>query len=451
MKKRLFALLLALGMLCAYPAMAVEPEPQVQPLPVWSYDGLSDIAALGMWSDAYYYCNLDPITEEVLTKITAAVADKLALLGAPVRGADMEERGLVTDLTKGGVMNRLYLELAAYQFDFMGEGYDGSVLFDLGIVKGDGTGSDDYARPCTLIEALVMARRLILAAYDSVDAGSKGLLWTAVNGETTLYLLGTIHVDRGNIYPFHKSLRGVLEASDDVMFEVDFGDAEGAAAYTAMQFYADGTTLKDHVSPEVYTKAIEVGKTMGLTEEQTASFKAWVLANSFQSIALNSESTSETPMAMDMYVYSKSVNAGKTIGQAESFQFQGALFDSLTPAYQETYLADCIDLYYGTDDDNSSADSAAGVDAMLAAWKDRDVTAFDAAMGDKDEVLKNGDELEVKLYKDRDPGMIAYADSYLKGNEAKTGILVVGAGHMSGSTGIIQGLKDLGYTVEPTP
>ena len=46
-----------------------------------------------------------------------------------------------------------------------------------------------------------MAERLILALYDANDAGSRGLLWKAVNGDNTLYLLGTIHMDRSNVYP----------------------------------------------------------------------------------------------------------------------------------------------------------------------------------------------------------------------------------------------------------
>ena len=40
--------------------------------------------------------------------------------------------------------------------------------------------------------------------------------------------------------------------------------------------------------------------------------------------------------------------------------------------------------------------------------------------------------------------MIDYAASYLSQEGAHTGLMVVGAGHMIGSTGIVQGLKDLG-------
>ena len=69
----------------------------------------------------------------------------------------------------------------------------------------------------------------------------------------------------------------------------------------------------------------------------------------------------------------------------------------------------------------------------------------------KDEIINGADELEGKLFTDRDPGMIAYAADYLEQGGSHTGLLVVGAGHMIGSSGIVQGLKDLGYTVEVVP
>ena len=61
------------------------------------------------------------------------------------------------------------------------------------------------------------------------------------------------------------------------------------------------------------------------------------------------------------------------------------------------------------------------------------------------------DELNSKLFEGRDPNMIAWADRYLKQDGAHTGLMTVGAGHMIGKTGVVQGLKDLGYTVEVVP
>ena len=47
-------------------------------------------------------------------------------------------------------------------------------------------------------------------------------------------------------------------------------------------------------------------------------------------------------MAIDLYVNAKAVNAGIDIGAVETYAFQGQIFDTLSPEYQEQYLAaDC--------------------------------------------------------------------------------------------------------------
>lgn len=44
-------------------------------------------------------------------------------------------------------------------------------------------------------------------------------------------------------------------------------------------------------------------------------------------------------MAIDLYVNAKAVNAGIHIGAVETYAFQGQIFDTLSPEYQEQYLA----------------------------------------------------------------------------------------------------------------
>ena len=96
--RRLLAGVLAAGLLAA-PALAAEaPAPQL-PDP-WAVE--------------------DPVTAEQAETLTAVVADKLALLELPQRAADTA--GLVVDVTRGGVMNALYQEAAAYEIDGVAEG-----------------------------------------------------------------------------------------------------------------------------------------------------------------------------------------------------------------------------------------------------------------------------------------------------------------------------------------
>ena len=84
---------------------------------------------------------------------------------------------------------------------------------------------------------------------------------------------------------------------------------------------------------------------------------------------------------------------------------------------------------------------------MFAAWKNGDPEAF-AQLYDKAAILASDDELEMQLFTQRDPGMIAAAAAYLETEGENTFFLAVGAGHMVDPGGIVSGLRELGYTVE---
>ena len=82
---------------------------------------------------------------------------------------------------------------------------------------------------------------------------------------------------------------------------------------------------------------------------------------------------------------------------------------------------------------------------MFAAWKAGDPEAF-AQVYDKASVINSDDELNAKLFTERDPGMIQAAASYLETEGENTFFLAVGAGHMVDPGGIVSGLRELGYT-----
>lgn len=456
MKKMLSAILaLALVLCLGMPALAAEPEAAQEPAP-WTYEYLADTYALGLMDDGYGKYIQSPITQDQLTAMTDIVSDKLALLGLPQRGAD--DDALVIDTTRGGVMNALYQVCADYQMEGIDEGVI-PFLRELGVVKGVNEAGDlDLEQPCTYQEAMVMSVRLVLAVYDRADAGSQGLLWKVTNGKNTLYLLGTVHVDRSNVYPFHKSLRAALASAQTVIFELDFNDQEGLAEFAAMQTYSDGTTLKDHISPELYASTVQVFADLGMSEEAVAAYKPWALANSLMSLATQDETTTGAPMAIDLYLNSAAVNAGKQIDAVETYAFQSSIFDTLSPEYQEAYLAGYVNLALiddtleMTEEQKKELQEAMEyqekqMDAMMETWKAGDAAAFEEIF-DKAAVLESTDELNSRLFTDRDPNMIEYAAKLLEREGENTFFLAVGAGHMVDPGGIVGGLRALGYTVE---
>ena len=454
--KKILSLLLTFGLLTV-PVLATE-ESQAEPLPAWAWGEMADAYALGLVGDEIYTDHSKPVTQEQLDKMTQVAADKLVLLEVEQRS---NAGSFVIDTTRGGVLNALYMEALPYAFAGVDAG-PVEFLSSLGVVHGDGA-SLALDRSCTLLEAACFANRMILALYDQQNAGSLGLLWKAEGNGNTLYLLGSIHTDRDNLYPFHKQLRDIITSAELAAFELDFNSQEGIDEFTAMQVYSDGTTLKDHVDPELYQEVVEALAPLDMPEEQVASYKPWALANTFTALSMLDETSSDNAMALDLYVSAKASNLGIPVEGIETYAFQGKIFDDLSDEYQENYLAMTLSMYLGMDaaeglSEEEKAEYEAAlkeqdeaVDRWMEQWKTRDTEAF-ANDYPKDVIQSNtSDELNSKLFEGRDPNMIAWADRYLKQDGAHTGLMTVGAGHMIGKTGVVQGLKDLGYTVEVVP
>ena len=460
--KKILSLLLSLALVFSLgaPALAAETEPAPAQKPSgWVREYMADAYALGLVdADLGSYIQ-SPLTQERLDALLTITADKLALLGLPQREAS--DQPLVLDLTRGGVMNAFYQVCADYALSGIEEGAI-PFLTGIGVVKGVNAAGDlALERPCSFQEAMVLAEKLVLAVYDLQGAGSRGLLWKAANGGNTLYLLGTAHMDRNNVYPFHKTLRDALASADEVYLELDLNDQAGLAEFAAMQVYSDGTTLADHISPELYATTVQVFAALGIPEETVATLKPWALANSLQSLLTQDDTTTGTAMAIDLYVNAAAVNAGKTVGGIETYALQGGIFDTLSPEYQEAYLATYVTALLSTltgqapelsEEEQKALQEAMELqqqqlDAWMEAWKNGDAAAFEEAYG-KSAIVNSDDEMAARLFTDRDPNMIQAAAALLEREGENTFFLAVGAGHMVDPGGIVSGLRALGYTVE---
>ncbi len=300
----------------------------------WALSELVDAEALELVSGEYMEVILDPLTEIQAQEILETVRAKLSLIGMTAAEAPdyLETEGTTT---RNDFITLLYNELLAYNVPLLLPDPSVDPLFYMvehGIIKGDEEGELGMERECSLEEALLIAQRFITDIYDRGGLSSEGFLWKVTDGDDTLYLLGTIHVERGSVYPFSKGLKAILSETQEFIFEVDLGDTEGAQYYAQKQLYDDGTTLKDHISAELYQQVVEVMKTRGYTEEQTAQVKPWAMAFYLSSFVNSEESlgVSEAPMVMDAYIYSKAVVEGKTVSEIEGYKYQADLFDTLS-------------------------------------------------------------------------------------------------------------------------
>lgn len=444
MKKKLLALLFALAMAVTPALAAAEPEGMDQ-VPDWAKDAMLECSALDMLADETFEELTQPVTQEQMDRITDSMAAKLALLG--LEPADPDAKAVLVDNTRQGVMNAFYQEVSAYILHGVTDDPI-ETLQNLKVVQGDGTGLA-LDRVCTLQEALIMGQRLVLCVYDQLGCGSMGLLWKATGNGNTLYLLGTIHIETDELYPVHATLRNALLSSDVVMTEVDFADEEDMARMAELQLYDDGTTLADHISPELHEKVLAALEPLGLTQEQIDSYRAWALASTFLQLAVSDvDETDDGVFPIDLYVQYKAQENNIPLTAVESATFQiEHVMNPLTDEFQEVYLATALDSYLNADGSAGDPEAVEQTDKMMAAWRFADVAGLEAIL-DKDAIMTSDDEMTRRLFEERDPNMVAFADNFLKSETPTTGFMAVGAGHMVGETGIVQSLKDLGYTVE---
>lgn len=460
--KKLLSLLLAVC-LCLTPALAAETAPAqgedgaatcvAMPSPApWTVPYIADAQALKLVTDDDLDYPQRPVTADRLAAMAEQVYTKLALL------SDGETTPPALDLagnTRGDVVNALGAAVNAAGFD---SAEAVTALQKLGVLQGDGV-SLALDRVCTYEEAMVMATRLILGAYDSKNAGSRGLLWKATKGENTLYILGTAHMERGNLYPFHQTLRNAIRSADTVVLELDFQDEAGLAEFAAMQSYGEGDGLKNHVPDELYTRTVNTFAALGLPEEQTNTYKPWALATTVTSLMSADETAGDAPLAIDLYVNAAAVYGGKTVAGAESYALQGGIFDTLSEDYQTAYLESALALFEAASADPDGAEETdpeiqAALEAqeqilsdMMTAWQTGDLALFDKTY-DKSAVVNSDDELNARLFTDRDPNMVKVAQSYLDQEGSHTTFLAFGAGHMVAPGGIVPELEKLGYAVE---
>lgn len=454
--KKVLSLLLVLC-LCLTPVLAAENaldqgETALQQPSAWTVPYLADAQALKLATDNDLNYPQRPVTTDEITAMAEQVYAKLALLN---EGETTPPTLTVTNNTRGDVVNALGGAVNASGFD---SAEAVTALQKLGVLQGDGT-SLALDRECTYEEAMVMATRLILGAYDSKNAGSKGLLWKATKGENTLYILGTAHMERGNLYPFHQTLRNAIQSADIVVLELDFQDEAGLAEFMSMQSYGEGDGLKNHIPGELYTRTVNTFAALGLPEEQTNTYKPWALATTITSLMSADETAGDAPLAIDLYVNAAAVYGGKTVTGAESYALQGGIFDTLSADYQTMYLESALALFEAASADPDGAEETDPevqvalevqeqiLSDMMTAWQIGDLELFSKTY-DKSSIITSDDELNARLFTDRDPNMVKVAQSYLDQEGSHTTFLAFGAGHMVAPGGIVPELAALGYAVE---
>lgn len=252
-------------------------------------------------------------------------------------------------------------------------------------------------------------------------------LWKVDDGNSHIFLLGSIHVAKQDMYPLDYRIEEAYRGSDIVAFEIDMTKIDPMSIMKYMT-YTDGTKLKDKISSENYELVRQKFSAIGMTEAMFANMRPWAAAITLQANMLQ-EAGYEKSLGIDEHFMNKASSDGKKIRALETAEYQMGLlseFDNVG----DSFINYTIESSDGPD---------AEIDRMIKAWKE----------GNKDELLRLLDstryeypEFEAmyeKIIDERNDNMTIKVEEWLK--EDKTIFIVVGAGHIIGEKGIINQLK----------
>jgi uncharacterized protein YbaP (TraB family) len=272
---------------------------------------------------------------------------------------------------------------------------------------------------------------LAMAGFSPRSAAGSACVWkvTGPNGGT-LYLGGSIHALSSTDYPLPSAYNRAFDASSQLVFEDDpKRSSAGIKALFKAGTYPKGDSLKYHVDPRTYTYLRRFFALLNISEEKFSKFRPWLI-----DLMLESPSSEHFELGVETFLTKRAQANSKPVSGLESTAEHNAFFLALSDREAEALL---LILFI-----NAGHQNAGNID-LVQAWRRGDADALFRSVHDS---FRDFPSLSERLLDVRNRNWIPKIESYLR--SGKTSFVVVGAGHMGGSNGLLSLLRARGCKIE---
>lgn len=286
---------------------------------------------------------------------------------------------------------------------------------------------------------------------------------TGENGQE-MWLLGTIHVGDERTGYLPQEIYDAFAASDALALECDTEafdeqmeeDEELEEQVSNLYFYDDGTTIADHIDEELYTTALKYLKATGNHNMNAEYMKPSIWSQSIENFFMRQGQTLTAEQGVEERLTKLAHEQDKEIREVESSLFQIEMTTSWSEDLHEELLAESVEY--------SGAAYFEGVNELYEMWCEGDEAALydylseevDTSEMTEEELAEYEaskplqDEYNQAMSIDRNEGMLGKAIEYLESDDVV--FFAVGLAHLLDSTnGLVEALRDAGYTVELVP
>lgn len=282
-----------------------------------------------------------------------------------------------------------------------------------------------------LLAALVLC--LAAPTLPASDAGGSVFMWKAEKNGTTVYLLGSIHALKPEAYPLPEAIDDAFREAEVVAFEVDL-DEMNAAALKMLSVGAleDGRSLDEVVGAETWGELAAALGGSGLDPSMLRFMKPWMAALSVASLEL--VAAGYLPSAgLDAHLSQRAQEAGKERIALETVDQQIGFFANLSEdesvAFLRYTLADLETLI-------------PVLDSLYESWRAGEARVVEELLARE---YADFPELYRKLVSGRNRAWLPEVEALLAGG--RDAMVVVGSLHLVGRDGLVELLRQRGYTV----
>ncbi len=274
----------------------------------------------------------------------------------------------------------------------------------------------------------------MLAAAPLLSAQSS--VWKVTREGRSFYLGGTIHLLRAQDFPLPAEFDHALAASAKLVFETDITrvqSLETQQALLARGMFMDGRTLQQVLSPAAWKVAQDYCAKAGLPLEQFGMMKPWLFA--LMMAVMELQKLGVTMEGVDLHLHKQGREAGKTFGELETFERHIDLLVNMGAGEESAMIEKSVD---------DLKDLGRVLPETIAAWRSGNLPKIDELL--LRDTRRKYPKIHRALLADRNAAWLPKLEALLATPEVE--FVLVGAGHLPGSDGLMALLKARGCTIE---
>ena len=287
-------------------------------------------------------------------------------------------------------------------------------------------------------------RHIRSAATKTSNANAA--LWKIEHrGRPDSYLLGTIHMTDPRVTTFSPRLQSIISEVETIALEVD--DVSAAATSSAIAkasrlvIYTDGHSLHDYLSQKEFEKVKKTLNSAGLPGEMAAMFRPWVVSMILSISSCERQKVQAGQPVLDMKLANAALKRGIDLVGLETIESQLSAMSAIPDDQQIAMLRASLKFADRANDTTETLLQLYSSRDMGAAWPFHLALAKKAGIDER--AFKH---FQASIVFERNDKM---RDAALPLLEKGGALIAVGALHLIGDRGLVNLLRQAGYTLTP--